>query len=102
MLTSMAEDGYFLLTVHYVTERFEMHSSQIQCQHLPVVHDHTHISEAISGALSEWCIQLDKDVVAFLTDNGNNSKNLKDALEKLNLPCAGHALNLSVQKYTLL
>ena len=35
----------------------------------------------------------------FVTDNGSNiKKSLKDDLRKLNLPCAGHTLNLSVQK----
>ena len=52
MWTSRARDGYFSLAVHYVTERFEMHNSQLQCQHLPGVHNHTHISEAITDALS--------------------------------------------------
>ena len=66
---------------------------------MPGIHDHTHISEAITGALSEWCIQLDKDVAAFVTDNGSNiRKSLKDDLKKLNLPSAGHTLNISVQK----
>ena len=69
MWTSRAGDGYCLLTVHHVTERFKMHSSQLQCQHLPGVHDH---SEAITGALCEWRIQLGKDIVAFVTDNISN------------------------------
>jgi len=99
MWTSRARDGYFSLTVHYITEEFKMHSSQLQCQHLPGVHDHIHISEAITSALSEWYIQLDKGVVVFVTDNGSNiKKSLKDDLRKLNIPCAGHTLNLSVQK----
>jgi len=44
-----------------------MLSNHLQCHHLPGEHDHTHISKAITDALSEWCIQLDKDVVAFVT-----------------------------------
>ena len=61
---------------------------------------HAHLfSEAIIAALSEWCIQLDEDVVAFVTDNGNNIKKpLRDDLKILNLSCSGHTLNLSVQK----
>ena len=51
---------------------------------------------AITDALADWCIQLDIDVVAFVTDNGSND------LNKLNLPCAGHTLNLSVQRAFLL
>ena len=99
MWTSRAGDGYFSLTVHYVTEKFEMVTNQLQCQHLPGEHDHAHISEAITAALSEWYIQLDEDVVAFVTDNGSNiKKSLKDDLRILNLPCSGHTLNLSGQK----
>jgi len=97
--TSKAGDDYFSLTVHYVNEGFEMVSNQVQCQHLLGEHDHTHISEAIIAALSEWCIQLDEDVVAFVTDNGSNiKKSLRDDLKILNLPCSVHTLNLSVQK----
>ena len=41
--------------------------------------------------------------MAFVTDNGSNiKKSLKDDLNKLNLPCAGHTLNLSVQRAFLL
>ena len=54
---------------------------------LPDKHNHTHTSEAITGVLSEWCIQLDKDVVALVIDNGSNIKqSLKDDLRILNLP----------------
>ena len=89
MWTSRAGDGYFSLTAHYLTEEFEMYSSHLQCHHLPGVHDHTHISEAITDALSEWYIQLDINFVAFVTDNRSNiKKSLKDDLYKLNLPCA--------------
>lgn len=34
-----------------------------------------------------------------MTDNGSNiKKSVKEDLNKLHLPCAGHTLNLSVQK----
>lgn len=103
MWTSRAGEGYFSLTAHYITEEFEMHSSHLQCHHLPGVHDHAHISEAINDSLADWCIHLDTDVVVFVTDNGSNiKKSLKDDLNKLNLPCAGHTLNLSVQRAFLL
>ena len=99
MWTSRGGDGYFLLTTRYKTEEFEMQSRHLQCHHLPGVHDHIHISEAITDALAEWCIQLDTDVVAFVTDNASNiKKSLKHDLGILNLPCAGHTLNLAVQK----
>jgi len=43
--------------VHYVAKKFELLAN---------------LSEAITGALSDWCIQLDQDVVAFVMDNGSN------------------------------
>ena len=96
--TSRAGDGYFSLTAHYITDHFVMHSSQLHCHHMPGVHDHMHISEGITSALMEWCINLD-DIVAFVTHNGSNiKKSVKEDLDKLHLPCAGHTLNLSVQK----
>ena len=96
--TSRAGDGYFSLTAHYITDQFVMHSSQLHCHHMPGAHDHTHISEGITSALTEWCIHSD-DIVAFVTDNGSNiKKSVKEDLNKLHLSCAGHTLNLSVQK----
>ena len=74
MRTSKAGEGYFSLTAHYITEEFEMHSGHLQCHHLPGIHDHAHISEAINDSLADWYIQLDNDVVAFVTDNESNIK----------------------------
>ena len=40
-----------------------------------------------------------EDVSAFTTDNGSNVvKAIEEDLDKVRLPCAGHTLNLSVQK----
>ena len=75
------ETDIFLLIANYITEEFEMHSRHLQYHHLPGVHDHIHISEVITDALAEWCIQLDTDFVAFVRDNGSNiKKSLKDNL----------------------
>ena len=75
-----------------------MHSNQLHYHHMPGVHDHTKISEGITSALTEWCVHLD-DVVAFVTDNGNNVKKpVKEDLDKLHLSCASHTLNLSAQE----
>ena len=63
-----------------------MYSSHLQCHHLTGVHDHVHISEVINDSIADWRIQLDTDIVAFVTDNGNSiKKSLKIDLNKLNL-----------------
>ena len=92
MWTSQSEQGYFSLTAHYVTSEFEMKHSSL---HMPGTHDHSHLSGAISNSLCEWCIHADKDVTAY---GSNVVKAVKEDLDKIHFPCAGHTLNLSVQK----
>ena len=103
MWTSRASDGYFSLTAHYmyISQDFEMKHNSLQCHCIPSSHDHVHVlvSGAIRDSLSGWCIDLDQDVSAFTTDNGSNVvKAVEEDLHKIRLPCAGHTLNLSVQK----
>ena len=100
MWTSRAGDAYFSLTTHYITPNdFEMKHNSLQCHFMPGSHDHVLISTAIRDSLKEWCIDLKEDVSAFTTDNGSNVvKAIEEDLEKVRLPCAGHTLNLSVQK----
>ena len=98
MWTSRSGQGYFSLIAHYVTSEFEMKHSSLQCHHMPGTHDHSHLSGAISDSLCEWCIDADKDVTAFTTDNDSNVVKAVEDLDKIRLPCAGHTLNLSVQK----
>ena len=94
--TSRSGEGYFSLTAHYVTSGFEMKHSSLQCHHMAGTHNHSNLSGAISDSLGEWCIDVDKDVTAF---NGSNVvKAVEEDLDKVHLPCAGHTLNLSVQK----
>jgi len=99
MWTSCAGNGYFFLTANYITSDFEMKHSSLQCHHTLGTHEHSHIAGAISTSTGEWCIDLERDVTAFTTDNGSSIvKAVEQDLGKLRLPCAGHTLNLSVQK----
>lgn len=100
MWTSRAGDAYFSLTAHYITPKdFEMKHNSLQCHFMPGSHDHLLISTAIRDSLRDWCIDLNEDVSAFTTDNGSNVvKAIEEDLDKVRLPCAGHTLNLSVQK----
>ena len=76
-----------------------MKHSSLQCHHMPGTYDHSHLSGAISDSLCEWCIDADKEVTAFTTDSGINVvKAVEEDLDKIRLLCAGHTLNLSVQK----
>ena len=58
MWTSHAGNGYISLTCHCVTSEFEMYHKNLLTQHLPGVHDHEHISEALQAGTREWGIDL--------------------------------------------
>ena len=66
--------------------------------HFPGTHDHLNIAEILQKLADTWHIDLDDQVSCFTTDNGSNIvKSLKDDLNKMHIPCAGHTLNLSVE-----
>ena len=97
MWTSRKGDGYISLTCHFLTPNFQMFHRNLTTHHLPGVHDHTNIAEAIQSLCTEWCIELTCQVSAFTTDNGSNIvKALNEDIPKIRIPCAGHTLNLSV------
>jgi len=58
MWTSRAGDGYMLLTCLFVSSEFEMHHCNLFTHHLPGVHDHVNIAEAVSISITEWRIDL--------------------------------------------
>ena len=72
MWTSKRGDGYISLTCHFLTSDFQMFHRNLTTQHLPGVHDHTNIAEAIKSLCAEWCIEITFQVSAFTTDNGSN------------------------------
>ena len=98
MWTSRSADGYISLTCHFINKDFKMCYKNLQTHHFPGSHDHTNISEALSSSAVEWCIDLHKQVVAFTTDSGSNIVKALEEMGILRLPCAGHTLNLAVQK----
>ena len=98
MWSSRTGDGYISLTCHFITPEFKMCCHNLQTDHFPGVHDFNTISRALTMAAEEWCINLDKQVVAFTTDSGSNIVKALDHMNVLQLACAGHTLNLAVQK----
>ena len=98
MWTSHSGHGYISLIAHYIAADFEMNHNYLTTCHLPGTHDHTNIATALRNLADEWEIDLDDQVTCFTTDNGSNIvKMLKEDLEKMHIPCIGHALNLSVE-----
>ena len=98
MWTSRAGDGYISLTAHYIKNDFKLFHQNLSTCHFPGTHDHLNIAEILQKLADTWHIDLDDQVSCFATDNGSNIvKSLKDDLDKMHIPCAGHTLNLCVE-----
>ena len=67
-----------------------------QTHHLPGMHDHAAILQALTAAANDWCIKFNRQLVAFTTDSGSNVVKAFDSMNVLLLVCAGHTLNLVV------
>ena len=98
MWSSRNGDGYIALTCHFIDPDFKMCCHNLQTHHFPGTHNHTTIVQALNTAAKEWCISFDKQLVAFTTDSGSNIVKALEDMDVLRLACAGHTLNLAVQK----
>ena len=49
-------------------------------------------------AANDWCINIDNQLVAFTTDSRSDTVKALDSMNVLRHACAGHTLNLAVQK----
>ena len=69
-----------------------------QLNNFPRTHDRFNIADILQKLAGTWHIDLGEQVSCFTADNGSNTvKSLKDDLNKIHIPCAGHTLNLSVE-----
>ena len=99
MWTSRANDGYISLTAHYITPTFQMVHRNLQSCPFPGNHTAINIAELLGKMADNWCIDISSQVIAVTTDNAKNITNaITEELMLIMIPCAGHTLNLSVQR----
>ena len=98
MWSSQNGNGYISLTCHVITSDFKMCFHNLQTHYFPGTHNHATILQALTAAANNWCINFDKQLVAFTTDSGSNIVKALDSMNVLWLACTGHTLNLAVQK----
>ena len=72
---------------------------------VPLIHDElyqesTAVTEgtSLTVAANDWCINIDNQLVAFTTDSRSYTVKALDRLNVMRHACAGHMLNLAVQK----
>lgn len=87
---------FFAVTIHFVNEKWQLVSRVLQTRHLPTSHTAEHLAESLQQAFVEWGID-DK----YITGNTDNAQNIIKAwslLNRLDIGCVAHILNLAVKK----
>ena len=98
--TSIAIDAYLTLTVHFLSDAWEMCSVVLGTKPLSDRHTGEHIVTWMEEMLAEFSIGTDK-VVAFVHDSGSNinlaGRLFSDKHGWYTEACAGHTLQLCVK-----
>ena len=100
MWSSRSGDGYISLTCHFITSDFKMCYHNLQTHHFPGTHDHIAISQPLISAANDWCIDFDKQLVAFTTDSGSNVVKALENMNVLRLACRAYTELSSSKSFT--
>jgi len=71
MWSSWAKQSYIAVTIHYLTDSFDMRSHLLETKEFPEAHIGDMIVESLQQILMEWELDSDK-LLAATTDNGSN------------------------------
>lgn len=93
--TSVSNDSYIALTVHFINEKNELRSFLLECVKFNERHTAEHLANETKKTLQDWTL-FDK-VVALVTDNAANMTAAARLGGWPHLPCFAHSLNLIVQ-----
>ena len=91
MWSSRAKQSYIAVTIHYLTDSFDMRSYLLETKEFPEVHTGDMIAESLQQILTEWELDPGK-LLAATTDNGSN---IALALRKLGwtrISCFSHTV----------
>ena len=95
--TSIAKHSYIGITIHYVTNQFDLKNHLLATKEFSDAHTAENLAEILQRLLSEW--KLSKDAVsAVTTDNGSNIVLAVDLAGWVRLSCFSHNLQLSVER----
>ncbi|GMF29752.1 unnamed protein product [Phytophthora fragariaefolia] len=87
--------SYISLTIHFLTEAFELRSWTLEVQELPGIHDGVAIATALNEMRDEW--GLSKEYCTKLGhDGGTNMVSAADIVGVPSMSCIAHSLHLVV------
>ncbi|XP_017480716.1 PREDICTED: zinc finger BED domain-containing protein 1-like [Rhagoletis zephyria] len=95
--TSRANENYLTVTCHFITDNCKLQVAVLSTNKLLSGTNHSaeNISETLRNVLSEWSI-LHK-VTSLVTDNAASMLKACEILQKRNITCFAHTINLIVQ-----
>ncbi|XP_058983790.1 E3 SUMO-protein ligase ZBED1-like [Musca domestica] len=95
--TSRANESYPTVTCHFVTKDFVLRTAVLSTKKLlcSTNHNAENISISMRAVLEEWGLM--EKVVAVVSDNASSMLKACELLQKRNLPCFAHTINLVVQ-----
>ncbi|KAL8097492.1 hypothetical protein AgCh_030575 [Apium graveolens] len=108
--TSIATDGYIIITAHYITDDWVLHKKLLNFLYMPAPHTGITIADKINKLLCEW--NLEFKLFSITLDNASSNDafvnilrtqlNLRNALlnkgQFFHIRCCAHILNLIVRE----
>ncbi|KAI4468599.1 dna replication-related element factor isoform a [Holotrichia oblita] len=95
--TSVAMESYMSVTIHFLSDDWELYSATLACQKMDTDHTAANIQEQLLICLEEWEIDQQK-ILACTTDCSANMLAAIRLTSFNHLSCFGHVLNTAVNK----
>lgn len=97
MWSSRTTEPYLCLTVHFISEEFELKSRCLQTSYFPDDHTGDNIALGLQEFLSSWSLDA-KWQTCITTDNASNVIKAMEINKWTRLQCFGHRLHLAIGK----
>ncbi|XP_057203827.1 E3 SUMO-protein ligase ZBED1-like [Triplophysa rosa] len=96
MWSSRTTEPYQSLTVHFISEDFELKSHCLQTSYFPIDHTGENIASALKDALAAWGLK-EEGQSCITTDNAANMIRAMEINGWTRLQCFGHRLHLAIE-----
>lgn len=95
--TSVANESFVTVTCHFIDKEFLLRSAVLSTDQLNETTNHSaqNIADSVTIILKEW--NIFENVAAVVTDNDKAMVKMCEIIEKPNMPCFAHTLNLVVK-----
>ncbi|XP_051962423.1 E3 SUMO-protein ligase ZBED1-like [Xyrauchen texanus] len=94
--SSRTMEPYLSLTVHFITNDFNMRSRCLQTTFFPADHTGEELAQGLKDSLNSWSLEEDK-MVCITTDSGANIVKAASLNKWTRLQCFGHRLHLAIE-----